>query len=239
MAEVAVYKITNIVNGKLYFGQSSRPTERWTEHKRTTKAPKLYAAITKYGKESFEFKILCWCPDKAYADMVETKLIEAHDTRRVGYNICVGGEGLVAGPDNPNYGRKQSAEHRAKIQQAREGFVLSVEARAKISASLRGRKRAPEIVAKQVAAMVNHQVSDETRRKISEANKGKNRSEEYKQRMSSVKQGHGVGRKLSEETKEKISAARKGMKFSEETRRKLSEAAKTQHANRKLAINEV
>lgn len=239
MAAVAVYKITNTVNGKLYFGQSSRPTDRWAEHKRTKKAPKLRAAMVKHGAENFDFIILCWCPDKSYADYVEQELIKAYDTRQVGYNICVGGEGLIAGPNNPNYGRKQSVEHRAKIQKAREGFTLSDEAKTKISLSLKGRKIPPDVVAKQVAARKGRKLSEESKQKISAANKGKTRSAEYRAKMAEVKRGQGVGRTLTAETREKISKARKGMQFSEETRRKLSEAAKAQHLKRKQTLSEV
>lgn len=115
MATVAVYKVINTLNGKVYIGQTTRPEKRFAEHTwKGSKSKILSAAIKKYGKENFEFKILCWCPDKAYANMVETKLIEAHDTRRVGYNICVGGEGFGSGEDHPCYGRMLSEEERKR-----------------------------------------------------------------------------------------------------------------------------
>lgn len=147
MNPVAIYKATNILNGKMYIGQSINPKRRFTEHLRGSKSMILSAAIKKHGKENFEFKILCWCPDKAYADMVETKLIKAHDTRRVGYNICVGGEGLGSGVDHPKFGKKATDETRRRIAAAKMGELNphygkpnSPEQKAKIRASLQGRE---------------------------------------------------------------------------------------------------
>lgn len=147
MTPVAIYKATNILNGKMYIGQTVDPKRRFTEHKRGSKSKVLSVAIHKHGKENFEFSILCWCPDKAYADMVETKLIEAHDTRRVGYNICVGGEGLGSGKDHPCHGRKASDEERRLKSEGKRGALNpsygkpnSPEQKAKIRDSLLGRE---------------------------------------------------------------------------------------------------
>lgn len=147
MTPVAIYTATNILNGKMYIGQSVNPKRRFTEHKRGSKSKILSAAIQKHGKENFEFRILCWCPDKAYADMVETKLIEAHDTRRVGYNICIGGEGFGSGEDHPKFGKTLSEEARQKIGAAKTGALNphygkpnSSEQKAKIRESLLGRE---------------------------------------------------------------------------------------------------
>ena len=148
MATVAVYKATNILNGKMYIGQTARPERRFAEHTwKGSKSKILSAAIKKHGKENFEFKILCWCPDKDYADVIETKLIEAHDTRRVGYNICVGGEGFGSGEDHPCHGRKASDEERRLKAEGKRGSLNpnygkpnSPEQKAKIRESLLGRE---------------------------------------------------------------------------------------------------
>jgi len=148
MATVAVYKATNILNGKMYIGQTARPERRFAEHTwKGSKSKILSAAIKKHGKENFAFQILCWCPDKAYADMVETKLIEAHDTRRVGYNICIGGEGFGSGEDHPCHGRKASDEERKLKAEGKRGALNPMfgkentpEQKAKIRESLLGRK---------------------------------------------------------------------------------------------------
>jgi group I intron endonuclease len=142
-----VYSVTNVVNGKKYIGQSSRPERRFAEHTwRGSKCKVLTAAIRKHGKANFEFKILCWCPDKAYADYIERGLIAAYDTRTTGYNICAGGEGFGSGADHPCYGRKCSDEERELKAASKRGALNpsygkpnTPEQKAKIRAALLGR----------------------------------------------------------------------------------------------------
>lgn len=148
MTPIAVYKATNILNNKMYIGQTTRPERRFAEHTwKGSRSKILSAAIKKHGKENFEFKILCWCPDKSYADYVEQELIKAHDTRRVGYNICVGGEGFGSGEDHPCYGRKASDEERKIKAESKRGALNPMfgkentpEQKAKIRESLLGRE---------------------------------------------------------------------------------------------------
>ena len=62
-----IYKITNILNNKIYIGQTIRqPSLRWNEHKSeslcsTSKHGRLYhlhCAIRKYGVDSFIFEVI-------------------------------------------------------------------------------------------------------------------------------------------------------------------------------------
>lgn len=148
MATTAVYKITNRLNDKIYIGQTTRPCQRFAEHTwKGSKSRILVAAIKKYGKENFSFQVLCWCPDKTYADYIERELISAHDTRKTGYNICLGGEGFGSGEAHPCFGRKASESNRRKIAEAKMGAKNHMfgkqntpEQKAKIRASLLGRQ---------------------------------------------------------------------------------------------------
>ena len=61
-----IYKITNLVNGKVYIGQSVDIYERWAEHKYNMSYTKyqnilLYKAFHKYGIENFSFDIIDYC----------------------------------------------------------------------------------------------------------------------------------------------------------------------------------
>lgn len=58
-----VYKIENIINGKLYIGSSINIYKRWGEHKRLLRinkhhSYKLQNAWNKYGKNNFKFEII-------------------------------------------------------------------------------------------------------------------------------------------------------------------------------------
>lgn len=98
---VGVYKITNLMNGKKYIGQSVDIRKRWNKHKTSPFNPNcdnydcpLYRAIRKYGIDSFSFSF----------EIVEECLIEelnekeifwisSFDTTNVskGYNLTLGG----------------------------------------------------------------------------------------------------------------------------------------------------
>ena len=60
-----IYKITNLVNGKVYIGQSQDIYSRWKEHKYARNKRDyfaLYGAFKKYGLDNFSFEIVECCP---------------------------------------------------------------------------------------------------------------------------------------------------------------------------------
>lgn len=50
-----IYKIQNLINGKIYIGQSIHIYQRWKEHLRLAKKKKtnFYKDLKKYGEECF------------------------------------------------------------------------------------------------------------------------------------------------------------------------------------------
>ena len=56
----SIYKITNLINNKVYIGQSVHPERRWHEHIWGNNKYKSYihSAIKKYGVENFLFEII-------------------------------------------------------------------------------------------------------------------------------------------------------------------------------------
>lgn len=63
MIKIGIYKITNLLDGKNYIGQSRDIYRRWAQHKSDAKAKNLplYRAIRKYGIQNFSFEILEEC----------------------------------------------------------------------------------------------------------------------------------------------------------------------------------
>ena len=94
-----IYKITNLINNKIYIGQSVNMKHRWEQHVSSSKHnPKnvIDRAIKKYGEENFSI------------EKIET--VENYNEREkywiqkfnsinpsIGYNVAVGGEGVGNG----------------------------------------------------------------------------------------------------------------------------------------------
>ena len=104
--EKAIYKITNLINGKIYIGQSIHPERRWMEHKQKAKNGKerhaIHLAIEKYGEENFSFEILKWTENY---NREEIDMIKKYNSLVPnGYNITGGGEDccVLRGEDNPH-----------------------------------------------------------------------------------------------------------------------------------------
>ncbi len=100
----AIYKITNLLNNKIYIGQTIHPNKRWWEHnqKANTYADNypIHLAIAKYGKDNFSFEILEWTEDY---DNRERELIKEYNSLvPYGYNLIEGGHSpILVGEEHP------------------------------------------------------------------------------------------------------------------------------------------
>ena len=194
-----IYKITNLVNGKMYVGQHVT-SDLDDGYMGSGKIIKL--AIKKYGKENFRKEWLTFCEDQEELDYMERVFadqtwVDRSDT----YNLALGGNKrafseqtrrkiseAMKGERNHNFGRHHSAEERRKMSEALKGRPLSEEHRRKLSEAHKGNPP--------TRGMLGKRHSDETKRRMSEANKGKPRSEETKRRISEAKKAY--YRKLKE-----------------------------------------
>ena len=94
------YKITNLVNGKVYIGKTNRPHERWIEHQNCVKKYPLYNAIRKYGRDNFSFEIIAISEIESEINKSEPLYIKQYRSninrygRSFGYNLTDGGEGI-------------------------------------------------------------------------------------------------------------------------------------------------
>jgi group I intron endonuclease len=216
---VALYKIVNAVNGRMYIGQSVNPTYRAKRHFwENNGCVKLANAIKKYGKEKFSFSVLCWCVDKADANEAEALLIALGDTMSNGYNITPGGFGTGAGEDNPFFGKTHSAELKAKLAAKKLGVPMPVETREKIANANRNRTMLETTKEKLRARGKSELCSERT----AVANKARIWTEASRAKLVA----HNTGRKMSEEAKAKIAAANRARIWTAESKAKLA-ASKT------------
>jgi group I intron endonuclease len=226
MAAHVIYKITNLINGKIYIGQTNNFDRRWAEHKLNAKSkPKqlIEQAINKYGVDNFLCELVDECYSQEEANVKEPQnIVKYNSIYPNGYNIEAGGKYAP----------------------------LSEEALLKISKALKGRpsrnKGVPcseEQKAKTSATMTGRKYSEERCRNISAAlkgkpawNKGIPQTEETKRKLSEALTGREPAmkdKKHSEESKKKMSEAHKGEKRSEEHKKKISEAIKKHWKRRK------
>jgi len=246
--KAGVYKITNIINNKLYVGSSADLMKRKWHHFKvlkegTHKNIHLQRAYDTYGYDNFQWEIL------EFVDFIEDKkefktLILSReqywldtliivDGKSVGYNI-----NLVAGSSlgtklseetkrklslksrNPSDETRRKLSESSKGRQTRLGSIVSVETREKMSISQLGKHSGPK-----------H--DEEARKKISEAGKGRIQSEETRQKRRESMMGKNKGKIMSDEAKLKLSESLKGktswMKgktHTEESKQKIRESLK-------------
>lgn len=90
-----IYKITNMINGKSYIGQSIHIEQRWEEHLYKSSGCSLIKyALHKYGKENFDFSIIEECQQTKLNER-EQYWIQFYDSFNSGYNLTLGGGGAV------------------------------------------------------------------------------------------------------------------------------------------------
>lgn len=102
-----IYKITNLINNKIYIGITNNYQKRWSNHKTSKTNTAISRAIQKYGKENFKFEILEENCSLQEASNKEIQLIQELNTLIPnGYNIATGGfqgRGQIRlGAENPN-----------------------------------------------------------------------------------------------------------------------------------------
>ena len=141
-----VYKITNLINKKIYIGVTKDPKKRWQRHcwkSNITRMP-ITHAIHRYGKENFSFEVLEVFEHLEEAEKKEAILIaELKTLIPKGYNRS---------PSDGTHSPETSEKIRAKNT---------------------GRKATPATIEKLRQSHLGYKVSEETKQKLSKRNKDK------------------------------------------------------------------
>lgn len=238
-----IYKITNMINGKIYIGQSVDFKQRWRQHKKESlkELPSMIInqAMKKHGIDNFIFEVISsiipikneieYCK---IADELEEQFIkeyQSHISLRKGYNVSRGG---MTSPKSEEWKQYMSNKiHQLHIDGLYDNTLSGYQ--------------------------LGHQHSEETLLNMSKSLKGrespmknKSHTEEAKEknRLSHIGKSHEGNKnfKHTEEAKIKIGIASKGNKYclgktpynkgispSIEAKEKMSEAQKIRFATNK------
>lgn len=212
-----LYRITNLLNNKVYIGQSNKEKDRWRQYKYFGRNPEktgqyIHRAMAKYGASNFIYEVIAMCATEEYANEAETILIAQYNSRdkQFGYNLAPGGDspwnrGLPT-EQQPMYGKHHSEESKEKISQGNIGkicFPHTDEWKQHMSSIMKGR-----------------QLSEDRKQKISDASKNREFTEEQKEKLRVLH----LGKKHTQTSKDKISAASIGKPKSEQMRQNLSKS---------------
>lgn len=128
-----IYQIKNLINGKIYIGQtcSKYVSTRWSAHKLEAKKENsnkpLYKAFQKYGFEKMEFKVLLKnVPNELLFHYERLWIKKKNCLSPYGYNLTEGGVSLK-GSENPMFGAipwNKGSKHKSEsIQKIKESFT--------------------------------------------------------------------------------------------------------------------
>lgn len=118
-----IYKATNLLNNKVYIGQTTMSLEkRCSIHKWHSQTPKykghsyFIKSMKKYGFSKFKWEVLGYCESREELNEAEIHCIDFfQSTNHVyGYNLSTGGDCGVAGIKRP----PRTKEHKRKIRES-------------------------------------------------------------------------------------------------------------------------
>lgn len=116
-----IYKIENLVNHKVYIGQSKNIYSRWSRHRTNEHNIHLRRAFEKYGLENFSFEILIETYDRDYWEIFLIQIYHAMDYEN-GYNIYNGGNVPISGgKKNGMFGRHRTEEEKKHLSEIKKG----------------------------------------------------------------------------------------------------------------------
>jgi group I intron endonuclease len=201
---IGIYKITNIINQKIYIGQSTNIEKRTKAHFTHPQNRYLSMSIDKYGAQNFTIEVVKEIHPSPIQglllDLYEEHFIQKYDTmnRDKGYNLMHGG-----------YPGRLCEESKELLKKNCAG-------------KLKGRTHTKETIERMRKAQSNR--SEEWKRKNAEArrNGSYTTSEETKQKIREAR-AHQV---ITEDTKQKLSEAMKGKKKTPEHIAKVAKAFK-------------
>ncbi len=151
-----IYAILNLVNGKVYIGQTNnlhlRGRAHWSFLNNKKGNPHLQRAWSKYGRTNFVIGVVSECPEAELDNLEAAWILKMRAIERdFGYNLDIRARGpRIYSPETlermsqSQKGRKHSPETCRKISEANKGQVISEEQRRITSERMKGSKGSDE-----------------------------------------------------------------------------------------------
>ena len=170
-SQSGIYKITNLINNKMYVGSAVNLKKRKSEHFHTLRNGShhnyhLQRSFNKYGEENFEFSILEYMFDNSIILQREQYWIDFYRcyNAKIGYNICRTA-GSHLGMKNTEASKlKNSKSHKALHltgdKSARYGTKHSEETKYKMSLSSCGEKSPTAILKAEQVKEIRFMIMD-------------------------------------------------------------------------------
>lgn len=126
-----IYKITNLINGKCYVGQTRTTLqERWKHHRHSHGCSAIHSALIKYGFDNFTIEEIDQANTQEELNQKEQYWIGKLNTLSPnGYNLTTGGE-------SPNW----CNESKMRMSESKKGTYPSEETRTLLSEVKKGSK---------------------------------------------------------------------------------------------------
>lgn len=138
-----IYKITNIINGLVYIGQTKyKAIDRYNSHMNTFKNTHFYNSIHKYGKENFILEILEDNVSNECLDEREIYWISKYDSYNNGYNETIGGSGTIGYIFTENDRKRKSESMKSTWKTSKK--LNNQERNKKISDALKNKPKSKE-----------------------------------------------------------------------------------------------
>ena len=140
-----IYKITNLINNKIYVGQTIRTIEaRFKRHCYSQSSNSIRTAmnlaIRKYGKDNFKIELLDTATTRDELNIKENYwILKLNSLSPNGYNLNTGGDSKIMSEETKkkisiaNKGRTLTEEHKEKIRIANTGYKVSDTTKKKLS----------------------------------------------------------------------------------------------------------
>lgn len=206
-----VYKVTNMINNKIWIGKTVNFEKRKKLHIRDLRSKRegfFYDDFRKHGENNFKWEILQYYNTRKELSDGEIYYISLFEStnKNKGYNVALGGDGCII----PN--RKLSEERKKAIGDFH-----------------RGKKRPQHVIDIIRKANTGKKRTEEQKQKLRDLYIGTTRTEEIKKKISDGQTGpknHFYSKKHTDASKEKMRQAKLGKKATESHKKKISEALK-------------